>query len=210
MTTKPQVFIIESLRFKDESDDLFEGNVLSQMLRLTGSEPRYVYLRTRQELEKVIDKFKDSNFRYLHISCHGDSNGIGLTLDDLSFSDLAKILAPCLEKRRIFFSSCRVMNERLAAALLKGTNCYSIIGPSKNINFDRATAFWSSFYHLMLRDEARSMKHDKLQEYVASLQNIFGVHMRYFSTSKNDNGFKEIPLITNHPLRRGKSHIPTI
>lgn len=195
MTTTPQVFIIESLRFKDERGDLFEGKVLLQMLRLTGSKPRYVYLRTKQELEKVIDQFERSNFRYLHISCHGDSEGIGLTLDDLSFSELAEMLAPCLDKRRVFFSSCSVMNEKLAAALLKETDCYSIIGPSRRISFDRATAFWSSFYHLMLRDKAKSMKRGQLRECVMSLQNIFGVHMRYFSASRTDeNGFKEVLL----------------
>ena len=195
MATKPQVFIIESLRFEDEQENLFEGKILSQMLKLSGSEPRYVYLRTKQELEEVIDQFEDSNFRYLHFSCHGSSKGIGLTLDHLSFGELSEMLAPCLEKRRVFFSSCRVMNETLAAALLKDTDCYSVIGPSKNINFDRATAFWSSFYHLMLRDEAKSMKRDELQKRTSSLQKLFGVHMRYFSTSRSaDNGFKEVPL----------------
>ncbi|SRR5713226_587464 len=196
MTTKPQVFIIESLRFDDEQEDLFEGKVLSQMLKLSGSEPRYVYLRTKQELEEVIDQFEDSSFRYLHFSCHGSSKGIGLTLDHLSFDELAEMLAPCLEKKRVFFSSCKVMNKTLASALLKKTGCYSVIGPSKNINFDRATAFWSSFYHIMLRDEAKSMKRDKLQECTSSLQRLFGVHMRYFSTSKKSaiEGFKEVAL----------------
>jgi len=195
MTTKPRVFIIESLRFKDERERLFEGKVLSQMLRLSGSEPEYVYLRTKQELEEVIDHFEDSEFRYLHFSCHGSSKGIGLTLDHISFEELADILVPCLEKRRVFFSSCKVMNEKLAAALLKNTGCYSVIGPSKNINFDRAAAFWSSFYHLMLRDEAKSMKYEQLKQRTSSLQKVFGVHMRYFATSKSaPNGFREVSL----------------
>lgn len=195
MATKPQLFIIESLRFEDEKENLFEGKVLSQMLRLSGSEPRYIYLRTKQELEEVIDQFKDSNFRYLHFSCHGNSKGISLTLDNMSFEELSEMLAPCLEKKRVFFSSCKVMNETLASVLLKKTGCYSVIGPSKNINFDRATAFWSSFYHLMLRDEAKSMKRDKLQEYTSSLQQLFDVHMRYFAISKSEkNGFTEVHL----------------
>jgi hypothetical protein len=195
MTTKPRVFIVESLRFEDEQEQRFEGEVLSRMLRLSGSEPRYVYLRTKQELEEVINQFEDSGFRYLHFSCHGSSKGIGLTLDHVSFEEFAQMVAPCLEKRRVFFSSCKVMNKNLASALLKHTGCYSVLGPCKNINFDRAAAFWASFYHLMLRDEATKMSADKLKQRTSSLQKLFGVHMRYFSSSKTAReGFKEVPL----------------
>jgi len=105
------------------------------------------------------------------------------------------MLAPFLENRRVFFSSCEVMNERLAKALLQNTGCYSVIGPSKSINFDRAAIYWASFYHLMLRDEAQSMKRDRLKETSAALQKLFGVHMRYFSASRSaENGFKEVLL----------------
>lgn len=195
MKTIPRIFIVESLAFSDEKDDLFEGKVLSQILKISGSEAEYVYLRTKKELEKVIDHFENSGYRYLHFSCHGNSRGIGLTLDNLSFEELGEMLAPCLDKRRVFFSSCQVMNNKLAEALLKDTGCYSVIGPSKSINFDRAAIYWASFYHLMLRDEAVSMKRGKLKEHTATLQKLFGVHMRYFSTSRSaENGFKKVPL----------------
>lgn len=195
MKTTPRVFIVESLRFSDEKNDLFEGKVLSQILKLSRSSTEYVYLRTKKELEKVIDRFKNSGYRYLHFSCHGNRSGIGLTLDNLSFAELGEMLAPCLDKRRVFFSSCEVMNEKLAEALLKDNSCYSVIGPSKSINFDRAAIYWASFYHLMLRDEAKSMKRERLKERTATLQKLFGVHMRYFSTSRSaENGFREVPL----------------
>jgi len=201
MKTEPRVFIVESLRFSDEKDDLFEGKVLSRILKLSGSKTEYVYLRTKRELKKIIDRFKDSGYRYLHFSCHGNKSGIDLTLDNLSFAELGEMLASCLDKRRVFFSSCEVMNEKLAEALLRDTGCYSVIGPSKSINFDRAAIYWASFYHLMLRDEAKSMKWKRLKKHTATLQNLFGVHMRYFSTSKSaKNGFKEVPLGANKSL----------
>lgn len=76
------------------------------MLRLSGLEPEYMYLRTRRELEKAVALFEKSRFRYLHISCHGNRHGIALTLDNLSFDELGEILAPALKGRRVFFSSC--------------------------------------------------------------------------------------------------------
>ena len=112
------------------------------------------------------------------------------------------MLSPVLKSRRIFFSSCEVMNMKLANALLKNTGCYSVIGPSKSINFDRAAIFWASFYHLMLRDNGRSMKRRKLQEITSDLQRLFGVSMRYFATSdKKASGFCEVNLPTNKSLQ---------
>jgi hypothetical protein len=193
--TKPRLFIVESLRFSDEKADLFEGKILSQILALSGSQSQYVYLRTKKELEEIIDEFDESGYRYLHLSCHGTKTGIDLTLDGISFHELGKMLSPCLEGKRVFFSSCKVMNERLASALLKKTGCYSVIGPSKSIDFDRAAIYWASLYHLMLRGGAKSMKRVDLEGRAASLQRVFGVQMRYFSTSKSaENGFKEVPL----------------
>lgn len=191
----PKVFIIESLRFEDEKNGLFEGKILSEVLRLSDSSAHYVYLRTKQELEEVIDQFEDSQYRYLHFSCHGCNKGIQLTLDFITFEELGTMLGPCLENRRVFFSSCEVMQEGLASALISNTGCSSVVGPYKNINFDRAAAYWSAFYHLMLRDEAKSIKRNDLQKRTSSLQKIFGVHMRFFAKSSiEEKGYIKINL----------------
>jgi hypothetical protein len=195
MKSKPRVFIVESLRFTDEKRDLFEGRFVSQILALSGSLTEYVYLRTRKELEEVMEHFEKSGYRYLHFSCHGNQNEISLTLDDIPFHELGEMVNSYLESRRVFFSSCEVMNENLANALLNKTGCHSVIGPSRSIDFDRAAIYWASFYHLMLRDEAQSMKRDRLKDTTATLQELFGVHMRYFSASKSaKEGFKEVTL----------------
>ena len=59
--TLPRIFIIESLRFKDEKNKLFEGELLSKMLHFSRTKMRYVYIRTRREFKEVIDQFKKSN-----------------------------------------------------------------------------------------------------------------------------------------------------
>jgi hypothetical protein len=195
MRTLPRVFIIESLGLADERADRFEGGLLSKMLKLSGSEPEYMYLRTRRELEHAVALFAASRFRYLHFSCHGRKNGIDLSLDSLHFSELSELLNPVLERKRVFFSSCSVMNDKCAAALLPESGCLSLIGPSKAIYFDRAAIFWSAFYHLMLRDEARSMQRTHLQRTTSMLQFLFGVHMRYFTASASaKGGFKRVEL----------------
>lgn len=194
MSGQPKVFIIESLRFEDEKEDLFEGTPIRKMMRLSGSDPQYIYLRTRRELEEAVDMFEDADYRYLHFSCHGNKHGIDLTLDSLSFEELGKILRPILKGKRVFFSSCSVMYDKCASALLRDTGCFSVIGPSTKINFDRAAIFWASFYHLLLRDDATSMKHAQIATATKRLSSLFDVKMRYYRTSDSEAGFRREAL----------------
>jgi hypothetical protein len=93
-TTRPQLFIIESLGLGDEKKERFEGRVLKHILGLGGKDSAYYYIRTRRELEKMALLFAKSRFRYLHISCHGNTEEMVMTFDRIKFSELGKILRP--------------------------------------------------------------------------------------------------------------------
>jgi hypothetical protein len=111
---------------------------LKQILELSGEDVRYIYIRTEEELAFALTLFRKSNYRYLHLSCHGDKDSIALTLGQLAFADLAAEVNPYLINRRLFMSACSVVNEELAKAILTDSGCFSIIGPRENINYDDA------------------------------------------------------------------------
>jgi hypothetical protein len=193
MTTTPDLFIIESLNFDDEAEGRCEGKFLTHLLRLTERNVKYFYIRTLKEFEEVLEKFEDSNYRYLHISSHGNEKELCLTLDHVEIKNIGSLLAPYLEKRRVFFSACKLASPQLAAALLQRTGCYSVIGPASAIGFDEAAIFWASFYYLMLRDEATGMKFKNIQKNVANLSKLFDIEMRYFRCSESAKvGFVEV------------------
>lgn len=99
--TTPQVFIIESLRLDDEEHERFEGRILKQILRLSGKDSSYYYIRTRRELERIAKLFGKSGFRYLHLSCHGNPDTMATTFDRLSFVEVGDHLrAEGVERRR--------------------------------------------------------------------------------------------------------------
>lgn len=79
MNTTPNVYIIESLYPNDEGNGRLEGVFLAQILRLHGKETKYSYVRTRKEFKAAVRDFKASGYRYLHISAHGDEDGIDTT-----------------------------------------------------------------------------------------------------------------------------------
>ncbi len=179
--TKPQVFILESLNLNDERDDDFEGRILKQILHLSGKETAYYYIRTRTELAKFAKVFGESGYRYLHISCHANSTMMATTLDKLSFEDLGTMLKPHLNGRRVFLSACEMATKPLAIHLLKGSGCYSLIGPAEKVAFGDAALLWSSFYHLMFRTNEDAMQRKWVQAHLRDTANLFQVRMNYFS-----------------------------
>ncbi len=192
--TNPEVFIVESLSLEDEAARRQEGAILSRMLKLSGKvNTKYFYIRTERELEEIVDLFDDSQHRYLHLSCHADRTSMDTTFDCISFKKLGEMLRPCLRNRRVFVSACEMANRNLAEQLLSGTGCYSLIGPSKAINFDDAAAFWVSFYHLMFKANERGMGRKNLQWCITELSALFGEPINYFSSSKSaKKGFKRV------------------
>ena len=180
------LFIIESLKRTDEQARC-EGVILKQILTLSESLPvKYIYIRTEAELSMALEEFKSSNYRYLHISCHGSRDSIALTLDQLPFEDFAPTIEPYLKGRRLFFSACSVVNPMLADLLMKRSGCNSIIGPCRSINFDDALLMWASFYHLAFRDEKETkLLGGKIRWALRRVKRSFGEEFHYYRRSKN-------------------------
>lgn len=61
--SQPEIFIIESLDFKDERAEHFEGRIISQILALSGKKCEYCYIRTKRELKALLEQFKSSHYR---------------------------------------------------------------------------------------------------------------------------------------------------
>ncbi|MGH6922847.1 MAG: hypothetical protein ACRED5_03660 [Propylenella sp.] len=192
--TIPELFMIESLSLDDEKEGRQEGELISRMLRLSGKTgTHYYYIRTVLELEEMVDLFDESGCRYLHISCHANRNEMATTFEGLDFERLAGMLAPCLDGRRVFVSACEMANEALAARLLNGTGCLSLIGPQRDIRFDDAAAFWVSFYHLVFRADELKMRRETLQRRITELSAIFEEPINYFASSRSrKKGFMRV------------------
>ena len=185
MKTQPEVFIIESLDPDDEGNGRFEGGIISRMLRLHGKSPKYRYVRTREEFGEAVLQFGESQYRYLHISAHAEPEGMCTTnLDEIDFDELAEILNPHLEGRRLFLSACSMVHEDLAKEIIPRSGCYSVVGPNEDILFSDAAILWSAIYHLMFSENDRAMSHSTLKKHLINTTNLFDVDISYFSKSK--------------------------
>ena len=180
---EPNVFIIESLNFEDEKYNRFEGKFLSQILQLGGKDSSYYYIRTKKELKKVLEIFESSDYRYLHISCHGNDSSLFTTLDKLPFSGFAELVKPYLNDKRLFVSACSAVNDDLAGHIIPNSGCYSLIGPISEIGFHDAAIVWASFYHLMFKENPNAMKRIDILPTLKNVVNTFGISLNYYSNS---------------------------
>ncbi len=193
--TIPRVFIVESLAFDDEKHNRYEGKIISSILELNEKPSEYYYIRTKAELIEITDIFYESDYRYLHLSCHGDARSMATTLDRIAFAELGEILRPHLRDRRLFVSACEMVNDDLARAIIPSSGCYSIIGPSREVAFSDAAILWASFYHLMFNYNFQSMKREGLVKYCQRIAKLFEVPLNYYSASRNqESGFKLTPI----------------
>mgnify|MGYP000850242188 CR=1 FL=1 len=187
MFTAPEVFIIESLEHVDETNDRYEGKLLSHILKMNGKQCIYHYIRTEGEFKEAVKLFNQCNYRYLHLSCHGNQQAMKTTQDVIFFDDLGEILQPYINNKRLFVSACDMVNENLAQIIIPKSGCYSIIGPAAEISFSSAAIFWASFYHLMFKYDFDEMVRKTLLKYCQHLAKLFMISINYYSISRTNS-----------------------
>jgi hypothetical protein len=159
MPDKIFVHIIESPGAKDFLEDRQEGQVLRSMLSLIGASARvYTVVNRRmfQEAVKRIAAFHGGSegmgfVPMLHISCHGNEQGLGLTDNGgLSWQDLASIIRPLSVAApgnlMVSMSSCSGY-EALAMARTEDQPPYAIlVGPSGPVEWSASAVAFCSYY----------------------------------------------------------------
>jgi hypothetical protein len=179
------VFIIESMDLENEANGKLDGYILKTILDLCDIPNAYYYIRTKLEFENIILEFEKSEFRFLHISCHGNSKELCLTLESIKFSELETIIGQVLYHRRLFISACQVALFELAEHFVPKYHCFSVIGSPDNIDYDQAAIFWSSFYYLMYAKDSQQMVQVNILPTLLSVTKLFGVALNYFSIINN-------------------------
>jgi len=186
VSTKPELYIIETLDPDDEGNGRFEGAIIARVLDLHGKRCKYEYVRTQKAFEAAVRRFGKSNYRYLHLSSHADSEGMCTTdQTDIGFDELGELLQPHMNGRRLFVSACEMVHKDLAKSVICGSGCYSVIGPNETVRFTDAAVLWSSLYHLLFTHNQDAMKREQLLLFLKRTAKLFQVSMSYYSASSS-------------------------
>ena len=201
--SKYGVFIIESMDTIDESNEKLDGRSLKTILDLCDIPNQYRYIRTKLEFEKIIEEFENSSYRFLHLSCHADNEGIQLTYEDIDFDELDLICGHALYHRRLFLSACKVAVFELAEHFIPKYHCFSVIGFPDEIDLDKAAIFWSSFYYLMYSIDAKQMVQIDILPTLLKVSETFNVNLNYFSII-NDSNKKSLDHLNHFTISAGR------
>lgn len=196
LQTLPDVFIIESLDKKSNGN--VQGQALAQALEAFGRYPRYVDVSSRREFCEALCKFKDSGYRYLHISCHGDSSEDGLVLrnrERLPFKCLINWISKLhLPLTRLFLSACGAgRKDYLANGLFsykETRSIHSVLAPIEDIDLIEALVFWVSFYGEMYMHDENSMIDNAIVQIAQSAVDCCKRKFSYFSYEPSRNSIK--------------------
>jgi hypothetical protein len=187
------VFIIESMDIVNEGNGKLDGWILKTILDLCDIENQYYYIRTKKELENIIEIFDESEYAFLHLACHGSESSLSLCYDDITFDELEDIIGETLYYRRLFLSACKAARFELAQHFIPKYYCLSVIGTPDNIDYDKAAVFWSSFYYLMYQMNKVSMPQTHLMPILENVTTSFKLRLNYFSVKG-----KLSPLSSDH------------
>ena len=180
-----EVFILESLREDDVTNDRLEGELISKILKMGGRKPIYHFVKTKEQFISKINEFESSQYRYLHLSCHGSSNSFEFYFGAMYFNNFINIVHNKLENKRIFISACKAVNEKLANLLIPNSKCYSLIGPYKSIDFDDAAVIWVSYYYLAFKEDIVRMDRKLILQTLKNLTKLYKIDLNYYSISKS-------------------------
>jgi len=187
--TTPEVFIIESLH-EEDFDSNRVGKVIEQVLIMGAMKPIYRYVKTYQELQMAMQEFHHSNYRYLHLSFHGDEESFETHFGVLPFNQLLPSLNGIVRGKRVFISSCEVVthvNHELANILIRNAGCVSLVGSYEEIAFNDAALMWSTFYYLCFRDQKDRIKirREDITGNLKTLTRLFRLNLNYYALSQS-------------------------
>lgn len=162
------VYIIESLTPNNFYKGIVEGKALSETLALSGINTEYKLTLDKKTFETSLKEGltaaieKNKGRPILHISAHGNEEGIKLTdTTFLKWSELADLLTPINESIGGFLlclSSCHGYSGTQMAMDIKDDKLpfIAIVANSEIVDFADTSIAYSTFYHLFSKGHSVS------------------------------------------------------
>ncbi|MEG2810424.1 MAG: hypothetical protein RR889_07225, partial [Akkermansia sp.] len=181
--SQSEIFIIESPSDGSEENCLLEGKILYDLLKSLKKNPRYIFFEDKDQLSYISEAFRKSNYRYLHISTHGNQKEIILKNQKISYDKFASYFSGNLKLRRVFSSAGNLENEKFREALCNADNkgMHSVLTPVENMLLGEAISFWSMFYVSLLNESRSTIKNCIIDKNLECFKKLLSTEM-FFSS----------------------------
>ncbi len=166
-TDKAFVFIIESPSEDDLLDGRTEGRALHEMFRLSGTVGWYSLITSRNMFYQVLNKRLPEALQcfspklpIIHLSMHGNTDGIELTNGDyITWDELRIALAPLNNAMSggllICMSSCFGSSGcRMAMHEDNERPFWALVGSTSSPSWENAAVAYITFYHQFFKQQS--------------------------------------------------------
>lgn len=194
-----RVYIIESPSPEDLFEGRCEGKALSEALRLADTDVSYMLAPSHEMFKRalyfVIEDFFDKSDKWtampiIHVSAHGDVDGIHLTDDDyFGWEDFRQALAEINEK----IGYVPHMHDKVSKNISRITLCFSscdgyngynihasdpcpfqfLVGPISAVSWTDSLTAYQVFYHAANHRERPLTEAVNLMNTAAGLNSVF-------------------------------------
>lgn len=198
-----RVFVIESPNPIDLLKNRGERSVLEQVCKLLGySATTFLvkgisdFVETCSYISSIPHNSQDTTPLFLHISMHGNRDGLALGRDDLSWNKLAEVLQEMYDELQYYkgviiliISACGANNQQLTDILTK-----KIAGKSENeqfvppeymfvfsddtVSWQDAAVAWTIFYRQVIGIKYNNFS--EVQEVLRRIYNSKFGNLKYF------------------------------
>jgi len=182
-----KVYIVEASYPKDFFRQNLDGLATHNLLLLIGIKSQLRMVLNRTYLKKAIREALRDGYDVLHLSCHGDDDGIALPDDDeLSWEDFSELFPESEQTPVLIMSSCKGAATGIAAAFSKHRHPPPFIfGSEEALDYDFYAAAWSLLYRRLWRDGVnRDAGQHAIEQITAVLHHSF-IYRRWDKGSRS-------------------------
>jgi hypothetical protein len=209
-----KVFILECPSPLELIENISERNALEQVCKTMGHDVFSFLVKTRFEfantiryiasIDKIDRKKEEDEPICIHISAHGDKDGIQLGKDEVDWSKLAKCLTPLMEmdynnNLYLVVSACGTDQQRVSAEITKLYKANDEIKPPKFVivsnkdetSWEDAVLGWTILYRYI--DKLELGKRKEVQSLFRRIKESEFANLRYFRWYEEDEAYKKYP-----------------
>jgi hypothetical protein len=206
------VFIIESSYPKDFYSQQLDGIAAQGILNILGVGNKLRFALDLKHFEKAIAEAKARNYTVIHLSCHGDKNGVALANDDpLSWDKFADFFQrnDLCPKALVMSSCCGATRGIRKAFENKAKRPAIIFGSSDERSYGEYTVAWAILYHRFKED---GVDKDSAQQALKNINAVVSDRFLYRRWSNSRGEYLSYPgegvkyEITKSAVARNRPH----
>lgn len=176
-----KVYIVEASNSEDFFDQSLDGVSVHSFFNTIGIDSKLRMVLNKKYLKKAVGEAIEDGFDVLHLSCHGNDDGIALSdKTNLSWVEFAALFPRFDKAPALVMSSCRGAVKGISNAFVdKRHPPPFIFGSEKTLRYDTYAAAWALLYRQLSRHGLSRETGQEAMEHIIAVFHISFVYRRW-------------------------------